>query len=397
MQVAGLGHLSYCSNIHPGETWPQVLQQLQCHLPIIKQQLSPGAPFGIGLRLSAEAARELSDPSTLAAFRQWLDEQALYVFTLNGFPYGNFHGEPVKQAVYRPDWSRAERLDYTQRLAEILAGLLPAGVAGSISTVPGAFKPDIVDDDYRRRIVTNLVATAGYLQALAERTGKSICLALEPEPGCMLETAEETLAFFREELFTAGSAAQLAALTGESPAASAEQLRTHLGVCLDTCHAAVMFEEPLETAQRLVNAGISIAKLQLTAALAVEAMDEDALVGLQAFSDPIYLHQTTVMCNGAPSYYLDLPQACADFCPEAVGSSWRCHYHVPVFLEDLGVFRTTAPALARLLQQHRKTPFSQHLEVETYTFDVLPEQYRRTSVTDNITREIAWVRTQLQP
>ena len=395
VRIEKLGHLTYCSNIHPGETWPDVQLQLQRHLPIIKQELSRDAPFGLGLRLSAEAARGLAKPQALGKFKHWLDKQGCYVFTLNGFPYGVFHGESIKEKVYRPDWQQLERVEYTCRLADILADLLPEGVDGSISTVPGAFKADITDYNYRQDIVDTLVATAVHLHRLTERTGKHICLALEPEPGCMLETTDETLAFFREELFTARNMAKFAELVGTSTA-SVNPLRKYLGVCLDTCHAAVMFEEPLETAQALINADIKIAKLQLTAALAVDSMNLETLQELKAFNDPIYLHQTSVDCAGARTFFLDLPEACAAFQDTAASGRWRCHYHVPVFLEQMGQFHTTSPALARLLKQHSLTPFTEHLEVETYTFDILPKQYRRNKVTDNISRELSWIRTQLQ-
>ena len=396
MQLGHLGHLTYCSNIHPGETWADVLSQLKIHLPALKRQLSPDTPFGVGLRLSAEAANTLAEPDALARFRAWLYEQGLYVFTLNGFPYGTFYGEPVKQQVYRPDWSEPERLEYTCRLADILAGLLPAGIDGSISTVPGAFKPDVVNGKYRSQIVDNLVKAAAYLRWIAQETGRNICLALEPD--CMLETVDETVGFFTGELFNENNAMRLAEACdkqGKSWTESGEQyLRKHLGVCLDTCHAAVMFENPLHAAERIAGAGIRIAKLQLTAALSIDSMNDEALAQLEDFSDPVYLHQTSVLLDGAVTHYLDLPQACSDY---VAGGSWRCHYHVPVFLDDLGLFQTTSDALAELLQQHRITPFTEHLEVETYTFDLIPKQYRRASVTDNISREIAWVREALTP
>lgn len=395
MQIADLGHLSYCTNIHPGETWPEVRDQLQRHLPPLKRQLSPEAPFGVGLRLSAVAAAALHEAPALAGFKDWLQAQGLYVFTLNGFPYGSFHGKPLKQGVYRPDWSEPERLVYTRQLADILAALLPEGVEGSISTVPGGFKGDIVDDQDRQAIIGNLLAMAACLRELYRETGRSICLALEPEPSCMLETVEETLDFFNGALFTERNAQRLAEACGEPTALGDKYLRNHLGVCLDTCHAAVMFEEPLDSARRLTAAGIRIAKLQLTAALAIEPMSAAALPQLQAFTDPVYLHQTSVKQGATVSRYLDLPEACAAFTPDQP-ADWRSHYHVPVFMHRLGLFQTTAPALARLLQQHRRTPFSQHLEVETYTFDVLPPEYRLPDVTDSIGRELSWVRAELQ-
>ncbi len=395
MQLKRLGHLTYCSNIHPGERWEEVFGQLRSHLPAIRRRLSPDAPFGLGLRLSAEAATTLAAPERLGELRSWLAQTGIYVFTLNGFPYGRFHGEPVKAAVYRPDWSRPERVDYTCRLADILAGLLPAGVDGSISTVPGAFAPDITGSAYRRAIVDHLLDCAAHLWRLEGRSGRCVRLALEPEPGCMLQTAEDTAAFFVDELFGDRAIEGFAGRTDQPSEAAARWLRDRVGVCLDTCHAAVMFEEPLETARRLQAAGIRVVKLQLTAALAVEPVDAPALDGLRRFHDEVYLHQTTARSAAGERRFLDLPDAIAAFEPDLPGQSWRSHFHVPVFLERLGAFRSTSPALARLLHQHRETPLCDHLEVETYTFDVLPEEYRLGDVTEDICRELEWVRREL--
>ena len=96
--------------------------------------------LGIGLRLSNQAARELAEPPTLLAFQKWLGQHGCYVFTINGFPYGRFHGGRVKEQVFAPDWSTRERLDYTNLLFDLLAQLVPAGVEGSVSTLPGSFK-----------------------------------------------------------------------------------------------------------------------------------------------------------------------------------------------------------------------------------------------------------------
>ncbi|MCG8355863.1 MAG: hypothetical protein MI920_09850, partial [Kiloniellales bacterium] len=136
-----LGHLTYCTNIHAGETWPEVLSGLKTHLPAIKAAVAPDQAFGVGLRLSAAAAEALQEPAALDDLRALLAEGPYYIFTINGFPYGTFHGKTVKEGAYRPDWSQEARLAYTNQLADLLAGLLPTGMAGSISTVPGTFKP----------------------------------------------------------------------------------------------------------------------------------------------------------------------------------------------------------------------------------------------------------------
>src|SRR5688500_7154414 len=132
-------HLAYCTNIHRGENWPQTFDALKQYTLAVKERVCPKGPYAIGLRLSDLASRELSDPQTLLSFKRWLDQNHCYVFTINGFPYGRFHGGPVKEKVYLPDWTTQERLAYTNRLFDILAQLLPAGVEGSVSTVPGSY------------------------------------------------------------------------------------------------------------------------------------------------------------------------------------------------------------------------------------------------------------------
>lgn len=158
--------LTYCTNVHPGESWAEVEANLRRYLPAIKAKVAPDRPFGVGLRLSAEAAAALSQRPALEGLRALLAEEGLYVFTLNGFPYGRFHGEAVKEKVYLPDWREEARLAYTDRLAAILAALLPEGGEGSISTVPGAFKPRATSPEALEAIADNLVRQAVALAAL---------------------------------------------------------------------------------------------------------------------------------------------------------------------------------------------------------------------------------------
>ncbi|MEO8630992.1 MAG: sugar phosphate isomerase, partial [Betaproteobacteria bacterium] len=194
MRVANDCHLTYCTNIHPGETWPEVRRNLERYLLSVKGQLAPRQGFGVGLRLSAVAARALALPATLAEFKSFLHANDLYVFTLNGFPYGPFHGEPVKERAYLPDWRAEDRLDYTNLLADLLVQLLPdePGLEGSISTVPGAFKPHMDTPEKIAQFTDVMIRHVAYLVRVRERSGRTIGLALEPEPFCFLETIEET-------------------------------------------------------------------------------------------------------------------------------------------------------------------------------------------------------------
>src|SRR5258706_10988716 len=145
----GDAHLTYCTIIHAGESWHDVRANVERHVVDVKHRVAPDEPFGVGLRLSARAAEELAAGDELSRFERCLIEQRLYVFTINGFPYGPFHGTPVKAAVYRPDWIEPERVAYTNRLADLLARLLPDGVDGTISTVPGCFRARVADGSVR--------------------------------------------------------------------------------------------------------------------------------------------------------------------------------------------------------------------------------------------------------
>lgn len=392
-----LGHLTYCTNIHAGETWPEVLAGLETHLPAIKAAVTPEAPLGVGLRLSATAAEALDEPAAFAAFREFLEAGGYYVFTINGFPYGTFHGQPVKEGAYRPDWSDPARLAYSNRLADLLARLLPEGLTGSVSTVPGTFKPWIAGEATIAAIVHNLVEHAAHLVALEARGGKRIVLALEPEPYCLLETIAETVEFFQTRLFGEQAVRQLAARSGLNGAAAEAALRRHLGVCYDVCHAAVEFEDPRTSIAALRTAGIEIAKVQLSSALRIPDLDSAATRRLRPFDEPVYLHQVVARGgNGALERFLDLPEALAR-AEENFGKEWRIHFHVPIFLEQLEAFSTTQDFLREVLALHREDPVTEQLEVETYTWDVLPPAQREVAVSAAIARELNWVRDQLAP
>jgi sugar phosphate isomerase/epimerase len=245
LAVPGEPHLTYCTNIHPGETWDEVRANLERHVSRVKASVAPARPFGVGLRLSAVAAATLAQPAELDAFRTFLRDSGLYVFTINGFPYGPFHGTRVKEEVYLPDWLDDARLSYSDRLAELLAALLPdePGLEGTVSTVPGAYKGRVRGAADESRMAELMVRHAAGLHRLRERTGKMVSLALEPEPCCHMETVDETVRFFEGHLFAAPAVAAFGRLTGLGRAESDAALRRHLGVCFDACHMAVEFED----------------------------------------------------------------------------------------------------------------------------------------------------------
>lgn len=388
-----LGHLTYCTNIHAGNTWPEVRAGLEKNLPLIRTEVAGKAPFGVGLRLSAAASMALQQPEPRGQLLELLETGNHYVFTLNGFPYGPFHGEQVKAGAYRPDWTSPARLTYTNELADLLADLLPEGLIGSISTVPGTFKPWAKGN--LSSIAENLIAHVAHLYAIEARVGRHIALALEPEPCCLLETVEETIQFFNQYLFSSSACSRLAKSLGMTKPTAEGVLRRHLGICYDVCHAAVEFENPTQNIADLDAAGITIAKLQLSSAIRVPEVTPAALDVLSRFDEPVYLHQVVEKRGDQFSRYLDLPEAFAAAADSSNGE-WRIHFHVPVFLEQLPGLGTTQYFLREILQLHRSRPLSTHLEVETYTWDVLPPEHRNVTVAGAIARELQWVKAVIE-
>lgn len=400
LSAPGEPHLTYCTNVHPGETWDEVRANLERYVVAVKARIAPDRRFGVGLRLSAGAAEALAKPGELAAFREFLDANGLYVFTINGFPFGVFHGTRVKEHVYLPDWLDERRLTYTDRLAELLAHLLPAEpvLEGSVSTVPGAYKARVARKSDAARMAEFLLRHAATLHRLRERTGKVISLALEPEPCCYLETIAETVRFFEQYLFSAAAVTALAGLTGLGRAESESALHRHLGVCFDACHMAVEFEDPLDGLRTLRAAGIRVGKIQISAGLRVLLDPRDRLLldALRPFAEGVYLHQVVERREGKLTRFVDLPDALAAIGKGGNGPrEWRIHFHVPLFRRELGLFANTQDYLREVLGLLRREEHSRHLEVETYTWDVLPEEYRREDLVTAVGRELAWVMEQL--
>jgi sugar phosphate isomerase/epimerase len=389
-------HLCYCTNIHPGESWKEVRENLERYVIKVKNNVAPGRRFGVGLRLSAKAAGELAAPDAVSELKDFLSAEDLYVFTINGFPYGDFHGTSVKENVYRPDWLEDERISYSDLLAGLLADLLPedATIEGSVSTVPGAYKPRVRTDSDEDTIAESLLRHVATLVRIERESGKKIGIALEPEPCCYLETIEETLTFFESRLFSRNSVDRFATLIASDVATAERSLRDKVGVCFDTCHAAVEFEDPKLAFSRLEGAGIRILKMQLSAGLRVARMSEAHSAELQAFAEDVYLHQVVARRDGKLTRTPDLPEALNEFSQRNhVGSSeeWRIHFHVPLFLEQLDGFENTQKFLREALAIQKLRPLTRHLEVETYTWHVLPKQHRSGDIVESVSRELDWV------
>ena len=376
MQLSHGLHLAYCTNIHRGESWVETFESLKNYTLAVHHRVCPIAPFAIGLRLSNRAAQELSDRPTLLAFQRWLTANHCYVFTINGFPYGQFHGTRVKEQVYQPDWTTPQRLAYTNLLFDLLAQLLPESIEGSVSTLPCGFKALVTTQDEMSLIRANLWHCVEHIARVSQQTGRKMHLGLEPEPMCVLECSGEVIHFFD----------RLRAERHNDP-----RLTEHLGVNYDTCHFAVEFEEPQNAVACLQQHGIKLSKLHLSSALKVRPT-ADARQALAAFEDDVYLHQVIVRhADGQRVIYRDLPNALAGETSTSEADEWRIHFHIPLHSPPTTHFNNTTDHLLGVLDLLAANPgLCSHLEMETYTWEVLPPELKNRDVIEQLVAEYEW-------
>jgi hypothetical protein len=392
----GLGHLTYSTLVHPGDTWPEMRHSLETYVPEVKRRFCPDAPMGVSLRISNASAQALvGDAAERAWVKGFLDANDLYVYTVNAFPYGPFKGEQVKERVYEPDWTTEERTQYTMNVARILTEITGPEVEPTIQTAPLAFRPKATEESYVAAFTENLLRVVAFLMNLEKETGRRVKLALEPEPYCFLETIPETVDYFNERVYSTAAALRIAELSGQPLAEVFQGVRRYLGVVFDICHQSVEFEDITEDLQLLVDAAIPIYKLQEASALNVPDVTDEIVGELKRYTGTIYLSQTTELRDGVITRYLNLEDAIAAYEADPGPRSWRTHFHVPVFLDDLGPFRTTRSGIDDALAFHARTPLSTHLEIETYTWDVLPEHLKTGDITEYVVRELEYVRDEL--
>jgi hypothetical protein len=394
------GQLTYCSNIHTGEDWQHHFSELQENIPLIKKNVSPDEPFGIGLRLANQASIDLSEPQNLQTFQQWLADNDCYVFTMNGFPYGGFHDVVVKDNVHAPDWTSMERVDYTLRMFRLLAKILPNQLTeGGISTSPLSYRFWWKDGksltDAVQVATQNMLLVVDELLKIAKETGKILHLDIEPEPDGILENSAEFIDWYQNVLIP--SAVEHFAKKSISTASVKEIINTHIQLCYDICHFGVSYEEPQPAINQLNSLGIKVGKIQISSAIKVDfTVDVEAkLKAIAQYDEPTYLHQVVALRpNGKFDKYPDLKQAIDNF-EEGKHTQWRVHFHVPLFLETYGLLSSTQSEIVKTLAIQKVTPFTNHLEIETYTWGVLPASVQ-VPLNESIIREINWVQSILE-
>ncbi|MFT5423871.1 MAG: sugar phosphate isomerase/epimerase [Phycisphaerales bacterium] len=382
----------YCTNVHPGRTPSEILAQLDANDP--RPFMASNDPeYRVGLWLSDAAAAQLDqEDDALDRFAQELESRKIRVLTLNGFPQHDFHQPVVKHAVYHPNWASPERLEYTLRLARVLVHLIPEGTRASISTLPIGWPTDQIASGPDLEIAARLlVLCAQELAWLAERTGRTITLDLEPEPGCVLDTAEDVLGFFNGPLDRA--------LATHDPG-TRESIREHLGVCHDVCHSAVMHEDQREAMRLYAQSGIRVHKVQVSSAVAADLSPghaDETTEALRAFDEPRYLHQTTLRTPSGTEFFEDLGPALASTAM-GLATQARVHFHVPIFAESVGdqpgkqpgKLGTTRSEILPAIQAVQELHPGATFELETYAWPVLPTHLQPESLARGIAAELDW-------
>jgi len=393
------GHLSYCTNIHSGESWKDHFNVLKTNFPGIKDKVCGDQAMGIGLRLSNSASVDIQGDEELKEFKEWLAANNAYVFTMNGFPYGDFHHAVVKDQVHAPDWTSKERLDYTLRLFRILAELLPEGIEGGISTSPLSYRfwfPE--KEDFQNAVLLatqNVIGIAEELFRIRQKLGVKMHLDIEPEPDGILESAAEFIDWFENVLLPL-SKQILPDRLNISPEEAEVLIKEHICLCYDVCHFAIGYESHSKVIELLKNKGIRVGKIQISAALKADLPAKPELrsgiaAAFENFNEPTYLHQVVARKeDGQFLRYRDLPEALSDVTNPLV-KEWRAHFHVPVFIKELGLLQSTQEDISEVLQIQKNRPITDHMEVETYTWEVLPDALK-VPIDQSIIRELNWVK-----
>src|SRR6201996_4141750 len=322
----GLGHLTYSTLVHPADDWEKLYHSMVTYLPKVKARIAGNKAFGVCIRLSANTAQTLAASATERdKLKKFLADNDMYVSTANAFVYGHFKGEKVKEQVYEPDWRGEERTQYTINVANVLADVCPAGIAPSIQSAPLGFKPRVTGNDVIDSYTDHVLRVVAHLIALEDKTGRSVQLALEPEPYCFLETTDETVAYFRDQLYSGAATEKLARLARVPITEATDARRRHLGIVYDICHQAVEYEDIYASLQKLVDAGIPVFKLQEAAALHIPEVTQDVVNTLKRYAKTISLTQTIAKKDGRLPNSLNVADASAAFEKEPGPREWRTH------------------------------------------------------------------------
>lgn len=387
--------LTYCSNIYSSDTWNDIFVSLKKNIPKISSKLSTNKPFGIGLRLSNNAATQLLENNNIIVFQEWLNENNYYVSTINGFVYGNFYNTNIKDKVYQPDWTTLERASYNDLLIEILSKLCPIGKEIGFSTSPLGYKFSLnkeKETSYNNLVINYLLILLKKLIYIEKLENKTIHIDFEPEADCLLENIHDVINFFEKSLLINLAYKLTEDLNLTLPEAKNYILK-HLRICYDICHQSIQFEDHLKNFEILNKRNIKIGKIQLSSALEINVKKHtlnNLKIDLDKFKDEIYLHQVVIKnFDGSFTKYRDLPEALENFVDNKE-SFWRIHYHLPIFAENYNNLFTTRKEIQTIINFLKTSYITSCLEIETYTWEILPKELKFNLI-ESIVREYEWI------
>nr|YP_009551192.1 hypothetical protein [Vischeria sp. ACOI 3415]QAA12125.1 hypothetical protein [Vischeria sp. ACOI 3415] len=387
--------LTYCSNIHPGDSWEEIFSNLKINIPLIKMKLSPNKPFGIGLRLSNKAANQLLKNNNLNKLKKWLNQNNCYVITLNGFVYGEFYKTSIKEKVYYPDWTNRKRNNFNNTLINLSAELCLPGNEVGFSTSPLAYKfysKKVSNDLFCGRVSNYILELVQQLIKIYEKQGKIIHIDFEPEADCILENIQDMLLFFGEFILK-----KIAFILAKDLQISLFQARIHLvrhvRICYDVCHQAIQFEDHIKNFIALNQIGVKIGKIQISSALhlKLDQYEQNFLINkLNKFKDNVYLHQVTEKkSNGYLYKYRDLSEAISNLNKNRT-SEWRVHFHLPIFNQKYANFLTTNQDIDDIVKFLKISALTSCLEIETYTWEIIPKNIK-LDLLSSISKEYEWI------
>lgn len=387
--------LTYCSNIYSADTWKDIFINLKKNIPKISSKFSSNKAFGIGLRLSNNAATQLLENDNIITFQQWLNDNNYYVATINGFVYGTFYNTEVKDKVYEPNWTTIERANFNLTLIEILSKLCPKGGDIGFSTSPLGYKFGLHkknNESLNDLTVQYLLVLIKKLVDIEKKECKTIHIDFEPEADCLLENIYDVVNFFEKFLLT-NVAFKLTKELNVTLNEAKSYILKHFRICYDICHQAVQFEDHTKNFEILNTSGIKIGKIQLSSALEINVKKNNLnnlIIDLNKFKDKVYLHQVVIKnLDGSFHKYRDLPEALENF-DNSNESFWRIHYHLPIFAEKYNNFFTTSKEIQTVINFLKSSSITSCLEIETYTWEILPEELKLNLI-ESIVREYKWI------
>jgi hypothetical protein len=378
--------LSYCTNIHFGESWEEVFYILKFHSRKLRNAFLKMDQFGIGLRLSNSSIINLSKSSFFFDFLFWLKINNFYIKSVNGFPYSFFGSNYIKDNVYLPDWSNFKRYIYSRRIIILFSNFLNKNNFGGISTLPLSYKYFFCNYSYNNLYIKSIKYLYSLLILLNDIYVNNkifIHLDIEPEPDCVVSNTLDYINFFKKWLLDRIILYFLKKKIHMF-------ILNYFRICFDICHSSVEFESICQSFNSIFLFNIKFGKFQISSSLKIDKMNFYNSYVFSYLPETPYIHQV----YGKTFYdniitYKDISLAHILLYKKKI-VEYRIHYHVPIFFDKYEIFESTQQYIIEFFKLLKKRNAFYIFEIETYTFDILP-CYLKLNILYSLKREYDWV------